>query len=224
MKCWGLLVIWFAALTLPALGVQADWFDAPPVGKPTTRPATSTSASPATRPGYPFVPGGSQATIIKSVEQALVAIQAHMDQLATVGDTLGYDQAKNTLEMYRELLKQAKETTLEPCLYPLELGKKGCLFTIRNIKSPAGTSDKPFFVDLQVVSWMKVKIIDIRADQTIEAELTDNSGKITLYKVIFLDLPKQLEPGKSVLLLNMRFECIAEEQTDTGKVYHLKKI
>lgn len=223
----GVFAFCFALLSLSLATLCADWFDAPPPPRPASRPVAVSPASPklpATNPSSPFVIGGSQATIIKSIEQALASIQQHADQLAAAGDTAGYEQGKAALEKYRELLKRAKDTPLEPSLYPLDLGKKGCLFAVRSIKSPAGTPDKPFAVDLEVVSWMKVKIIGPRPDHFIDAELLDNFGKISLYKVVFHDLSDQLKAGTTVLLINMPFECIAEEQTDTGTVYHLKKI
>ena len=217
----------FACLLMGLLSAQdlsADWFDgsAPAAGTPSR---ISPTTGPTTGPvDSQIVIGGCHATVVKSLEQAIDSIGKEMDQLAASGDTANHDALADTLERYQTLLKKTQESAVPPSIYPLQLGKKGCLYVVRRIKAPAGTADKPRTVEIHVVSWMKVNILSVEQDQSIGAELMDAFGKHSLYRVVIEGLPRTLKAGSVVQLVNMQFECITEERTDQGKVYHLRKL
>ena len=206
---------------LSAMNLRADWFDdtvqdrpaKPPAGSATTRPVDAQ-----------FVIGGCNATVVKSLEQAVDSIQKQMDQLAASGDTAEYDALNDTLERYQSLLKKTKESPAPPSIYPLALGKKGSLFVVRKTKAPAGTPSKPSTLDIQFVSWLTVKVLGVKQDQSLDAEVLDAVSSRSLYKVVIEGLPNTLKAGTVVQLINMQFECVMEERADNGKVYYLKKL
>lgn len=210
---------------LSASDLRADWFNTAVPDNSATPPAVSPTSQPTTRPlDAQYVIGGSHATVVKSLEQAIDSIQKQMDELAASGETADHNALADILGKYQTTLKRTKESPVPPSIYPLQLGKKGCLYLVRKAKAPGGTPGKPRTMDIHVMAWMKVKILRIEQDQSISAELLDTFGKLCFYKVVIEGLPSTLKVGSVVQLINMQFECVMEERADSGKVYYLKKL
>ncbi len=175
-----------------------------------------------------FVIGATPKMLGEKWDEAIRLLDGAIAEAAAAGDTARHDALKSRRADIAEASERAKKTPMLPSLYPLEVGKKGCLYAVREseIVIRAGTGDsRPLTLPLQVLSWFDVKFTGNTADGALLCDIYENSGKILLYKaeISGMDNPA-LKPGVMAQLVNVAFECAATEQTEVGMVYHLKKV
>jgi hypothetical protein len=159
------------------------------------------------------------------LRQAIETVEIQMNQAAAAGNAARRGVLARHRDHFRELLSKSQAEPLLPSLYPLDLGKKGCLFAFRQTECNLGSADQPLAVRLQVISWFRITITAVRSDGSLDAEVRDNTGDTLLYRVCLQGVDTTvLKPGVSANLVNAPFECISEEQTDSGKIYGLKRL
>lgn len=203
-----------------AAGVHADIFDAPEDAVTPTAPNLSPAdQAKAARQKLRLIPDITKPALLERIQTALTAVKKTADAAAAEGDTKTYDSLKPIIADLDALLARTRAEPFLPSLYPLAVTRRGCLSAVseRTLK-PANTS-----VTLPQTTWFSVKATSVATDGSIPAEIYDATGQILLYHAILKGMDP-LPVGRSAKLVNVAFECVAEEQGSDHTIYHLKRI
>jgi hypothetical protein len=178
---------------------------------PTTRPAEAG-----------FVAGASQQTMRAKYQEAIAMLGKAMETASGDGQTVAYEALKAKQAEFQQLEEKLMAERMLPSIYPMELGKKGCLMAIREMQVAGAES---LHASVQMVSWFQLKVTATDGTSLVSADVYDASGHTRLYHVR-IDGPcaAQMPAGATVRLKNSVFDCTGEEGEWADKVYSLKQL
>ena len=174
-------------------------------------------------PESEFMPDASQATVVQSLEEAARTASAAADAAGRRGDNAMYEKLTAYKRDYTRLADVARNQPLPPSIYPLEAGRRGCLYAVRRAEQRLNTGQGIVTVPLQTVVWFKVKPTELKPDGSILCDVLDNTGGTRLFRARFFGADN-LRVGNTVQLINAPFECTAVNARNDGTIYHLRPI
>lgn len=197
-----------------------------PAPSPTPAEAAITKPADTAAAELGFVIGASQHTMQAKYQDAIAMLGKAMEAASSSGQTALYEALKTKRAEFEQLEERLMAERLPPSIYPLELGKKGCLMAIREVQLPINVEEaEPMQAKMQMVSWFHLKVTASNGASLAEAETFDATGRVRLYRVK-IDGPcaAQLQPGSAVRIKNSVFQCTSEEGEGANKVYSLKQL
>lgn len=183
----------------------------------TTRQAPQ-RVSATTRPH--LVPDASQHTIIGNLEEAVIRLSEAADTAGARGDRVAFERLTDRKREYVRMIDGLRNQPLPPSLYPIEVGKRGCLYGVTESETVIRAGEERLVIPLYVITWFRVKAIEKRRDGSMLAEVYDRGT--LLYRVV-LEGTEQVVVGTTGVLANVQFECVSAEGDDAGTIYHLQR-